>query len=368
MTEPDNRRDVATVHPPSGRLAAPDSSHHLSRRGWTVLLSVVLVAVFGVAGAVVSVPFVALGPGPTYDTLGNAAGSPVIRIKGERTFPTSGELRMTTVSLTDEVTLFGALGLWMSGRYALAPREEYFPPGESDEQIKKENVQQFKNSQSNAEVAALRELGYPVKVLAKEIVSGSPADRVLAAGDRLLVVNGKKISRSEDVRQALAGTRPGQKISLTFQHGGKAERTVELTLAKRDDREEGFIGLQPVDTADVPFTVDITLEDVGGPSAGLMFALAIVDRLTPGDLAGGTHIAGTGEITDRGEVGPIGGITFKLAAAKDAGAQVFLVPAGNCGEAVAAAPDGLSLVKVGTLDEAISALDKLDSGQPAPSC
>ncbi|RZQ59286.1 PDZ domain-containing protein [Amycolatopsis suaedae] len=359
----------------SGRkapAAEPEDTddRRLSRRGWTVLLSGVLVAVFAVLGAVVQVPYVALGPGPTYDTLGSADGSPVIRIKGQQTFPTGGQLRMTTVSLTDEVTLFGALGLWVSGRYALAPREEYFKPGETDEQVKQQNVQQFQDSQSNAEVAALRRLGYPVKVLAKEVVSGSPADHVLEPGDRLLVVNGKKITQEEDVRAALAGTRPGETISLTFQHEGQPERTQTLTLAQNPEpsRTEGFIGLQPIDRADVPFDVDITLQEVGGPSAGLMFALAIVDQLTPGEMVAGEHIAGTGQITQKGTVEAIGGISFKVVAAREAGATVFLVPERNCAEAASAAPDGLKLIKVADLGGAITALEDLKAGRPTPTC
>ncbi len=367
MSEPDNRQ-AAPSAAEADQAATAGSSHHLSRRGWTVLLSVLLVAVFGVLGAIVTVPFVALGPGPTYDTLGETAGNPVIKISGEKTYPTSGELRMTTVSLTDGLTLFGALGLWVSGRYALDAREVYFPPGESDEAVRKENAQQFKYSQSNAEVAALRRLGYPVQVLALEVVPGSPAASVLAAGDELLVVNGKKITQSEDVRRAVAATRPGEAISLTFRHDGEPRRTESITLAKRDDREEGFMGLQPIDRADVPFTVDISLEDVGGPSAGLIFSLAILDLLTPGELVAGDHIAGTGEISAKGAVGPIGGINFKLVAAKEAGADVFLVPARNCAEAVASAPDGMNLVKVATLDDAVTALEKIEAGEPAPSC
>jgi len=335
-----------------------------------VLLSGVLVVAFGLTGAFVKVPYVAIGPGPTYDTLGDAGGAPVIEISGQQTYQTSGELRMTTVSLNDEITLFGALGLWASGRYALAPREEYFKPGESDEQVQQENVKEFQDSQSNAEVAALRHLGYPIKVLAQEIVSGSPADKVLAAGDRLLEVNGKQITQEDDVRTAVAGTKPGQTISITFQHGTDAPRTAPLTLAANPDpsQTQGFMGLQPIDRSDVPFDVKVSLQDVGGPSAGLMFALAIVDRLTPDDLANNTHVAGTGEIDEKGNVGPIGGISFKVVGAREAGATVFLTPAQNCAEAAAAAPSGLKLVKVTNLDSALTALEDLKSGKPAPSC
>ncbi|WP_342768621.1 PDZ domain-containing protein [Amycolatopsis palatopharyngis] len=353
-----------------GEPGTGDSGNRLSRRGWTLVVSGVLVVVFALLGTFVQVPYVALGPGPTYDTIGLDDGKPVVNVDGEETYPTEGELRMTTVSLNDEVTLFGALGLWVSGRYALAPREDYFKPGETDEEVKRENVKQFQDSQSNAEVAALRRLGYPVKVLAKEVVAGSPADHVLAAGDELVVVNGKKITKEEDVRTALEGTRPGETISLTYQHEGQPERTESVTLAQHEDpaQEQGFIGLVPIDRADVPFDINISLEDVGGPSAGLIFALAITDRLTPGSLVGGEHIAGTGEISEKGEVGAIGGISFKVVAASEAGATTFLVPERNCAEAAAAAPDDLNLVKVGDLDGALSALEDIREGRQAPSC
>jgi PDZ domain-containing protein len=353
-----------------GEPGAGDSGTRLTRRGWTLVVSGVLVVAFALLGTFIQVPYVALGPGPTYDTIGLDDGKPVVSVDGEETYPTEGELRMTTVSLNDEVTLFGALGLWVSGRYALAPREDYFKPGETDEEVKRENVKQFQDSQSNAEVAALRRLGYPVKVLAKEVVAGSPADHVLSAGDELLVVNGKKITKEEDVRTALEGTRPGETISLTFQHEGQPERTESVTLAQHEDpnQKQGFIGLVPIDRADVPFDINISLEDVGGPSAGLVFALAITDRLTPGSLVGGEHLAGTGEITEKGEVGAIGGISFKVVAAREAGATTFLVPERNCAEAVAAAPDDLNLVKVGDLDEALSALEDIRAGRQAPTC
>jgi PDZ domain-containing protein len=341
----------------------------LTRRGWTLVVSGSLFLVFVLLGFLVQVPYVAISPGPTYDTLGSdVTGQPVIQITGHQEFRTTGELRMTTVSLNDGITLFTALGLWASGRYALAPREEYFKPGETNEQVKQENVKQFQDSQSNAEVAALRHLGYPVKVLTQGVTTGSPADHVLSPGDRLLMVNGKKINVEEDVRAALAGTKPGQTISITFQHAGQPDRTEPLTLAQRPDRTEGFIGLTPIDRADVPFDVKISLQDIGGPSAGLMFALAIIDRMSTGDLAGGRHIAGTGEITEKGDVGPIGGISFKLVGAREAGATDFLVPAQNCAEAKSAVPSGLHLIKVSNLDTALGALADLKTGRPTPTC
>ncbi len=333
-----------------------------------MLASGVLVITFALVGAFVRVPYVALGPGPTYDTLGAVDGTEVIRIDGERTYPTGGELRMTTVALNDNMTLFGALGMWLSGRYALAPREEYFRPGQSEEEVRQENLRQFQDSQSNAEVAALRKLGHPVEVVVDQVVEDSPAADVLEPGDRIVEVDGTEVADSDAVREVLGKTRPGQTVSVTFQRGDDVERTEKVTLAQHPEASFGFLGIQPTDNVDVPFDVEIALEDVGGPSAGLMFTLAIVDELTPGQLTGGKHIAGTGTIDAKGNVGPIGGIPFKLVAAHEAGATVFLVPEDNCGEAVAAAPEGLTLVRVATLDDAIEALEALADDRPVTTC
>jgi PDZ domain-containing protein len=368
VTEPSEETTAARDRTESA--SKPDRpDRRLTRRGWTLLVSGVLFVAFALVGFFIPVPYVAISPGPTYDTLGaDAGGQPVIQINGHEVFQTSGELRMTTVSLRDGgITLFNALGLWASGRYALAPREEYFKPGETNEQVRQENIQQLQDSQSAAQVAALRRK-FPVKVVAKTIVSGSPADKVLSPGDRLMVVNGKTVKEMTDVRNALHGTKPGQTIQITFKTEGQAERTVPLTLAARPDSPDGFVGLTAVDRADVPFDVKISLEDVGGPSAGLMFALAIVDKMEPGDLAGGRHIAGTGEISEQGVVGAIGGISFKVVGAREAGATDFLVPEHNCAEAKTAAPEGLNLIKVSTLDEALIQLDNLKAGRPTTSC
>jgi PDZ domain-containing protein len=350
-----------------------DSPRGLTRRGWTVAISFVLVAALALVGGFVKVPYVSIGPGPTYDTLGDVNGQAVIEVDGTKTYPTSGQLRMTTVSINDEVTLFDALGRWVSGRYALAPRDEYFGPGQTQEDLERENKVMFQDSQSAAETAALRLLDNPVKVIAQEITRDAPADGVIEPGDRLLVVNGKNIAVQEDVREALQGTKPGQTVSVTFQHEDGPEKTADVKLAKAsdfggDDRQEGFLGLAPADRADVDFETTIHLEDVGGPSAGLIFALAIVDTLTPGEMEGDRTVAGTGAIDVKGNVQPIGGIPFKLIAAQEDGATTFLVPADNCAEAKSNVPDGLQLVKVETLAGAVEALEDLDAGRTPPRC
>jgi PDZ domain-containing protein len=352
----------------------PSTTFRLSRRGWTVLLSFVIFAALATVGTVIEVPYVSISPGPTYNTLGDDHGTPIVQIDGEQTHQTSGQLRMTTVSVKEHVTLFGAVAAWVAGETALSPREDYFPPGQSEEQVEQENKKSFQDSQSNAEVAALRALGKPIKVIAQSVTNKSPADGVIAPGDRLLMVNGHTINVQEDVRSALAGTTPGQTIQVTFRHGDEPDRTVSIKLGKAsdfspgDDRAEGFIGLGPADRADVPFKTTITLQDVGGPSAGLIFALSIVDKLTDGGLAGDRTIAGTGEIDVKGNVGRIGGIPFKMVSARDAGASVFLVPSDNCAEAKSKVPDGLQLIKVDTLEHAVQDLKDLKDGRPVPAC
>lgn len=341
----------------------------MSRRTWTLLTSVVLVVAFGLLGAFARVPYVALGPGPTYDTLATEGAVPVVRIEGEKTYPTAGHLNMTTVSVTDRISLFGALGLWVSGRYALAPREVYFPPDKTEKEIQRKNTRAFRHSQTAAETAALSYLDYPTKVIADEIVKGSPADGVIEPGDRLLAADGRPVTDAPSLSSALEDTRPGERVRITFQHPGQSPRTATIRLAPRpDDRPQGFLGVNPAARPDVDFTIDISLADVGGPSAGLMFALAIVDKLTPGKLNGGEFVAGTGEINGRGQVGPIGGIGFKMVKAREAGATVFLTPAKNCAAAEPQAPEGLKLVKVGTLADATEALADIRAGRTPPTC
>jgi PDZ domain-containing protein len=339
-----------------------------------MVTSFVIVAVLALIGGFVKVPYVSLGPGPTYNTLGNVEGQVVVEVNGTKTYPTSGQLRMTTVSINDQVTLFDALGKWVSGRYALAPRDEYFSPGQTQEDLERENTKMFQDSQSAAETAALRYLDNPVKVIAQEITRRAPADEFIQPGDRLWEVNGQPINVQEDVRKSLQGTKPGQTVKVTFQHENEPKKTVDIKLAKASDfspddtRTEGFLGMSPADRADVNFEINIHLEDVGGPSAGLIFALAIVDSLTPGAMEDGRTVAGTGAIDVKGNVQPIGGIPFKLIAAQEDGATTFLVPADNCAEAMSNAPEGMDLVKVETLAGAVEALEDLDEGRTPPHC
>ncbi|WP_181782730.1 YlbL family protein [Pseudonocardia pini] len=338
----------------------------MSRRTSTLVAAVLLVVVVVGVGTVVRVPFVALGPGPTFDTLGDVDGTQVVAVDGTPTYPTAGHLNMTTVSVNDGITALSALGFWLAPDRRLVPRDTVYPPGQSTEDVDRANTAQFAASETNAELAALTQLGLPTRATVAEIVPGAAADGVLREGDTIVAVRGIPVATPDQVAGALQGTTAGQSVDVTYERAG-SRADAQVVLGANPDRDQGMLGVRP---GVEPATGDITISlgDVGGPSAGLMFALAVVDKLTPGELNGGRFVAGTGTIDATGAVGPIGGIPFKMQAARDAGAAVFLVPSDNCAEAQANAPDGLQLVRVATLASAVESLTALDSGGTAPSC
>lgn len=326
------------------------------------------VVVLGVVGTVITVPFAALGPGPTYNTLGDADGVPVVRIDGADVDPTSGHLNMTTVAVRDQLNIFEAFGFWVSGRQGLVPREEVYPPDKTKEEVQQGNQADFEQSEDSAELAALHHLGLPVALVVGEVAADGPAAGLIGEGEKLVSVAGEPVGTVTGVREIVSARSPGDTVDIVVAKDG-VERTETVTLGARpDDAELGYLGITPAEEPDVPFTVTFNLADVGGPSAGLMFSLAVVDKLSPGELSNGDFVAGTGTIDSDGTVGPIGGIPYKLIAAREAGATTFLVPAANCDEASQNAPDGLRLVRVETLDGAIDSLESLGTGGNAPQC
>ena len=331
------------------------------------MVSVAFAMVLGVLGGAATVPYVALGPGPTFDALGRVDGTTVVKIEGERTYPTTGQLNMTTVSVVDGVTLFGALGFWLSGRNALVPRDEIFPPEQTADEIQQRNAALFEDSETSAEAAALRYLGYPSPVV--ETVADDGATRSsLQPGDELVQIDGSAVGSTQEALNALSGRASGERVDVTYRRGNFPEEVITVTLGPGPDPGRGYLGITITDHPEVDFEITISLADVGGPSAGLIFAMAVVDKLTPGPLTGGRFVAGTGQITSTGEVRPIGGIPFKMLKAKEVGAAVFLVPAENCVEAAGNAPEGLRLIKVGSLDDAVRGLTALQAGVEPVGC
>ncbi|MGW0037551.1 YlbL family protein [Gordonia sp. NPDC003376] len=344
-----------------------------SRRIVTVAVTVLILLVLVVAGTRVQVPFVALGPGPTVNTLGtiddNGREVPVVEIRGTQVDKADGHLNLTTVGVTDGLSLFQAIGMWMSGTYSVQPRETVYPPGQTTEQTRQQNLDQMSNSESTATAAALRFLQRPTALVAAYVEPSGPAGTVLETGDVIVSVDGKAVSTAEEVRSTIADLHPGEQIPIAIVRDGTPQ-TVTVTTGKRPGTTDvAYLGVTPeVRSADPNVQIDYHVGDIGGPSAGLMLSLSVVDQLSTGSLTRGKFIAGTGTISDTGEVGPIGGVTHKTRAARDNGATVFLVPADNCAEAESDAPDGLQLVKVTSLQSAVEALDAIGAGRDAPHC
>jgi Lon-like protease len=345
-----------------------------SRRTATLSLLGLAVVVLTAIAALLPVPYVVLGPGPTENTLGTVDGTSLITIKGRATYPASGNLNLVTVLVTggpaSHLDLFTALRGWIDPEVAVVPVQTVFAPDTTAEQVRQRNAEEMQLSQQDATVAALRHLKIPVteKVAVQAVVAGAPAQGRLKAGDVVVSVDGRPATDADAVRATISAHKPGDAVTIVVERDGRTV-TEKITTVEQDGRT--VVGFIPGALYTFPFTVEIDPGNVGGPSAGLMFSLGVIDKLTPGDLTGGAFVAGTGTIDVDGKVGAIGSIPQKMIGARDAGARFFFTPAKNCAEAVGAVPDGLRLVKVSTLDGALAALDVIKSGKgldALPAC
>jgi Lon-like protease len=344
----------------------------MSHRVVTLLIAGVCVVAALVVAAVVQVPYVALTPGPTLNTLGKPDGKALIQITGHRTYPTTGNLNLVTVSYTGgpgtDFNVFSALRAWLTPHDAVVPASEIFSSGQSQQQVIQQDTEEMLGSQQDATAAALcyLNIGFKTEDPIVATVKGTPAYGVLRPGDKIAAVDGTPVGCNHDVVTMIRDRKPGAPVTLTIDRSGAVKT---ITLATKDVGNKPVVGVElgsPV--YQFPFSVKINLANIGGPSAGLMFALGIVDKLTPDSLTGGRFVAGTGEIEPTGVVEPIGGIQQKMAGARAAGATIFLTPAANCPNTVGAVPAGLRLVKIGSLAGAVSDLQAIKAGKPVPSC
>ena len=338
----------------------------MTRRLWTLFTGVVLLAVLITLAVVVPVRYVELVPGPTFNTLGTSGGTPVITISGAPTSSSAGQLRMLTVGEIDNMTAYNVVRGWFNHSTAVLPREVLIPPGESQQQLNQESTDQFKESQTSAVTVALRNEGYPVLVTVTSVEAGKPAQGHLAAGDVVTSVNGKKVLSNDDLSAFIQAQPVGSTLQIDYMRAGTGAQTSIKSVAGSDGKPQ--IGVAVTQNQPSPIKISIKLQDVGGPSAGLMFTLGIIDKLDPADLTGGKIIAGTGTMDNDGNVGAIGGIPQKMIAAYQAGARYFLAPAANCAEALGSPVAGLKLIKVASLNDALTALADLRDGQQPPLC
>jgi len=388
MLPPDHDSPGGTVAPPippppvgAGIDAEPDDSRSPSgwrrwaRKRWVWAVAVV---VFVLGSAIASsffvrVPYYAFSPGNLYDT------SSLVTVSGPEAGQPDGQMLLTTISVSQQrLTAWNAFRGWLDPTVSVY--EEVRVVGDEDrETVRQANLQRMTSSQDIATFVALQRLGYDVEITGTgafiaAVEPGSAADGAIEAGDTVVEIDGEPVEIASDLVEAVRSHQPGDTIELTVEPLASDDtETVEVVLGENpDDPTVPLLGVQ-VETRDGAFVpppgieIEFANSGIGGPSAGLVFTLTIIDELSPGDLTGGATVAVTGEMRADGTVGPIGGIEQKVVTVRRAGIDVFIIPAGMSEHEMAAARrqagNQVQLIEVSTLDEALDALASL-GGDP----
>ena len=350
-------------------LSPSPSRRRFTRVGWVLLAAAVLSTL---AFTLVPAPYVIEQPGPVFNTLGTVIKGgkqvPLIQIPGQKTYPTGGALDMLTVNIggsrEQPPSWFEEAQAYLDSSKAVLPVDAVYPVGTSIEQSDAQANIDMQNSQKDAVAAALTSLGYtlPAVLTVGGLSPQSPSSGILQKGDTIVSVDGQTADSVLGLRAIIAKSGAGTPVSIAIERGGVAQ-TVQVTpeLSSGADAVP-VIGIFPAIVYTYPFQVKIQLENVGGPSAGQMFALGIIDKLTPGQLNGGKKVAGTGTIDGAGNVGPIGGIRQKLYGARTGGATWFLAPYANCNEVTGHIPNGIRVLAVKTLSDSLAALKAIKDG------
>lgn len=349
----------------------------MTQRTLAGILAVPLLIGLWVTAALVPLPYVTYEPGLTVNVLGkNDDGQQIIEVEGRRSYPDDGQLRMTTVYVSQPKpegrnNLFELMHDWISDEDAVYPYDAVYRQDETVEQNKQEGKAQMTSSQDAATAVALEELGYDVTEPAVAAVTDSaPADGHLETGDVIVRVDGERVSTSDDVVAAVTSAPEGEPVRFAVRRDGRVQ-TEQVTPDVVDGKPQVGIQVGTQVKQDLPVDVTVNISpSIGGPSAGLMFSLGIYDTLTPGSLTGGKTVAGTGTMDASGTVGPIGGIQQKIVGARDAGAELFLVPPDNCKDALGAPNGDMRLVKADTMHDARLAIEQWvkDPDADLPSC
>lgn len=352
-----------------GLVRLTDEQRRAIRRrriGWALISTSMLITV---ALAFAPSPYVVETPGPVYNTLGSVTTdgteTELITVDGAESYPTSGALDLLTVSVIGSpdrpASMFEVAMSWFDKSRSVQPVAKFYQPGITSEQQREQAQNQMQNSQQEAVSAALSELGYQVRgtVTVVSIFDGSGAVDVMQPGDVITSVDGQQIEDLPDLRALLAAHGTETDAAIGIDRGGE-QLTVQVRPIERGGAVALGVGVRVA--YDFPVDVSIELPNVGGPSAGMMFALGIYDKLTDGELTGGATVAGTGTIDAAGVVGPIGGIRQKMYGARDAGATLFLAPVANCDEVVGHIPAGLSVVAVEDLAQALDDVKAVAAG------
>ena len=326
----------------------------------------VLVLLAGVSGFAwfKTLPFYALWPGPVEEV------SDLVKVeRGPALHELNGDMYMLTVTL-QEVNAFELVEGWLDPRIDVVPREVIRPEGVTPEEHRKVNLRLMDNSKQAAIEVALRFLGFPVEqsgegMLVTSVAEGTPADGLLEVGDVIVKVGTDPVSIREDGIDAILANEIGDTVPLTVLRGDSTI-TIDVTLVEHSqDPGRPMVGFVPEtynSSLDLPFEVEIETHGTGGPSAGVMYALTLIDLLTEQDLIGGNIVAGTGTISPDGRVGPIGGVRQKVVAAQNAGARFVLVPDENFADALTVKRDGVEIHAISSIEQAVDTLEGIAAG------
>ena len=334
------------------------------RRLWTVNLSALVLVVMTVVAAVLPAPYVVESPGPSLNVLGEYEGKDIVSVENRDGAASEGELRMTTVSVQGspgyDIPLAGVMSAWFDRDRSIMPVEALYPDDTDAEDNSLMNTVEMNGSQQEAIAAALAKQGisYSTTTIVAGVRSDGGAANRLEPGDVVLTVNGQQVTDVASAGEAIGRTPRGQKVNVTVRRKGEEK---SFALTPRYEGERALVGIVLSRGFEFPVKVNFALDGIGGPSAGMIFALAIYDEMTPGDLTGGKKIAGTGTIDEQGTVGPIGGIRQKMIGARSDGAEYFLAPAANCDEVTGHIPEGLQVVKIDSLSDAINSVEQIAS-------
>jgi Lon-like protease len=338
---------VVTDEP--GPPPRPDDgfAHQASPQSGTALFAILPIAALFVILTVLPTPYFLITPGSAEDVI------PLIKITGHPTFPPTGHLLLTTVGF-QRANIFGALLAKILPHHELFPEEAFLAPGQTDQQQQQQALSQMDTSKIDAAVVALsRWANYPKEhgpgALVERVFGGTPAAGHLFAGDLITQVDGATIASADQLGSIITAAGVGHPLRFTLEAGGTT-RTETIAPQTVKGFDHPVIGILTV--ANFPFPLIISSGQIGGPSAGLMWALGVTDVITAGDLTGGRVIGGTGALDPDGTVEPIGGIREKVIAAEHAGVKVFFVPLGDYPDARGAAT-GLTLVPVKTYEQAL---------------
>lgn len=348
---------------PGGHARPPHT--RIGRRAGALLVTVAAGVLVGALLNLITVSRVVYSPGPVYDTLGQIQQTPVVALGDglESYEDTEGHLYFTTIRLQggpgDELSVWRWIRAELDGSTTVVPRSQVFPEDVTAQQVREQNTALMQHSQEDAAVVALRADGIevPESVVVAQVIVDAPADGVLHVEDRLLRVGDTEVTNAASVQDRLQEVAPGDSVPMTIVREGE-ETTIDVPTRQDEESGRTIVGVYLAPQYDLPYDVTIDAGNVGGPSAGLMFSLAVYDKLTPGPLTDGLSVAGTGTISSAAQVGGIGGIKQKMHAAQAAGADLFLAPSANCDEVVGQEPDDLLVVPVLTFDQALDTLEQ----------